>query len=97
MKHEVQNSEEIEMERESPEIMRENVLTKFESIHEVATALRDIRIFFITHGYRHLLEGCVDLEERVALECPLTEPSKKKLTTSDHLEPIDTTPALNQD
>lgn len=68
---------------------------KFKSIHHVAAALREMRVFFATRNYSHLLDSCLDLEEQVALESIAKRKMEEKSTVLDHLNPLDTRPSSN--
>ncbi|XP_003724453.2 uncharacterized protein LOC100887902 [Strongylocentrotus purpuratus] len=70
---------------------------KFKSIHHVAAALREMRIFFATRNYSHLLDSCLDLEEQVALESIAKRKTEEKSTVLDHLNPLDTRPSSNME
>ncbi|XP_041477908.1 uncharacterized protein LOC121425884 [Lytechinus variegatus] len=70
---------------------------KFKSIHHVAEALREMKIFFATNNYSHLLDSCLDLEEQVTLESIARKEAEEKATVLDHLHPLDTRPSSNMD
>ena len=92
VKQEVHSDEEMEEGENSAFGPHESESTRFESIHDVAAVLQDVRIFFMTNGYDNLVESCVDLEERVAWECNKRNLLEKRSTVLDHLAPFDTRP-----
>ena len=91
VKEEIQSEEEMGEEQVQSESGQEAVPTMLTSIHDVAAALKDIRMYFIHNGYTNLIEGCTDLEVCVARECSREE-APKRSTVLDHLNPFDTRP-----